>query len=103
MVGIVAKFKISSLVSLCIYSLSSQAGSLDNLKNLSLEDFSNLDVVVTSLSRRPQKLTDSAAAVYVISNEDIQRSGASNIPEVLRLAPGVEVAQINASTWSITA
>jgi iron complex outermembrane receptor protein len=102
-VGIVAKFKISSFVSLFIYSLSSQAGSLDNLKSLSLEDFSNLDVVVTSLSRRPQKLTDSAAAVYVISNEDIQRSGASNIPEVLRLAPGVEVAQINASTWSITA
>jgi iron complex outermembrane receptor protein len=102
-VGIVAKFKISSFVSLFIYSLSSQAGSLDNLKNLSLEDFSNLDVVVTSLSRRPQKLTDSAAAVYVISNEDIQRSGASNIPEVLRLAPGVEVAQITASTWSITA
>ena len=59
--------------------------------------------MVTSLSRRPQKLTESAAAVFVISNEDIKRSGAMSIPEALRLAPGVEVAQINASTWSITA
>ena len=95
------KFRTCSFVPLLVYSLSSQAQSLEYLKNLSLEDFSNLEVVVTSLSRKPQKLID-AAAVYVISNEDIQRSGATNIPEALRLAPGVEVAQINASTWSIT-
>lgn len=100
--GFMRKFRTCSLVPLLIYSLSSQAQSLDDLKNLSLEDFSNLDVVVTSLSRKPQKLIDAAAAVYVISNEDIQRSGATNIPEALRLAPGVEVAQINASTWSIS-
>jgi len=97
------KFKTTSFVSLLIYSLGSQAGSLESLKNLSLEEFSNLDIVVTSLSRKPQKLTESAAAVYVISNEDIKRSGAMSLPEALRLAPGVEVAQINASTWSITA
>jgi iron complex outermembrane receptor protein len=100
--GFMRKFRTCSFVPLLIYSLSSQAQGLDDLKNLSLEDFSNLDVVVTSLSRKPQKLMDAAAAVYVISNEDIQRSGATNIPEALRLAPGVEVAQINASTWSIT-
>ena len=98
--GFMRKFRTCSLVPLFIYSLSSQAQSLDDLKNLSLEDFSNLDVVVTSLSRKLQKLIDAAAAVYVISNEDIQRSGATNIPEALRLAPSVEVAQINASTWS---
>ncbi|MBT3505882.1 MAG: TonB-dependent receptor plug domain-containing protein [Piscirickettsiaceae bacterium] len=97
------KFKTTSFVSLLIYSLGSQAGSLESLKNLSLEEFSNLDIVVTSLSRKPQKLTESAAAVYVISNEDIKRSGAMSLPEALRLDPGVEVAQINASTWSITA
>ena len=84
MVGNVAKFKISSFVSLFIYSLSGQAGSLDNLKNLSLEDFSNLDVVVTSLFRRPQKITESAAAVFVISNEDIKHSGVMSLPEALR-------------------
>ena len=47
---------------------------------------------MTLLSRRPQKITESAAAVFVISNEDIKRSGAMSIPEALRLALGVEVA-----------
>jgi iron complex outermembrane receptor protein len=83
-------------------SLSAHAASLKELSTLSLEEFSNLDVVVTSLSRKPQKLTKSPAAIYVISNEDIKRSGANSIPEALRLAPGIEVAQINASNWAIT-
>ncbi len=57
---------------------------------------------VTSVSRRPQKLSDTAAAVYVITAEDIRRSGATTLPEVLRMVPGVEVARINASTWAVT-
>lgn len=97
------KFRICSLTALIMYSVSGQTGSLDELKNLSLEEFSDLDIMVTSLSRKPQKLTDSAAAVYVISQQDIKRSGATSIPEALRLAPGIEVARINASTWSVTA
>lgn len=97
------KIRMSSIAALLTYSVSGQTGSLDDLKNLSLEEFSNLDVMVTSLSRKPQKLTDSAAAVYVIDQQDIKRSGATNIPEALRLAPGIEVARINASTWSVTA
>ncbi len=60
------------------------------------------EIRVTSVSRRPQKLSDTAAAVYVITSEDIRRSGATTLPEVLRMVPGVEVARINASTWAIT-
>lgn len=96
------KIRMSSVAALLTYSVSGQTGSLDELKSLSLEEFSNLDVTVTSLSRKPQKLTDAAAAVYVISQQDIKRSGVTNIPEALRLAPGVEVARINASVWSVT-
>lgn len=97
------KIRMSSIAALLTYSVSGQTGSLDDLKKLSLEEFSDLDVMVTSLSRKLQKLTEAAAAVYVISQQDIKRSGATNIPEALRLAPGIEVARINASTWSVTA
>ncbi len=54
-----------------------------DLTDLSLEDL--LDVQVTSVSKKPQSLADAAAAVYVISNEDIRRSGATSVPEALKL------------------
>ncbi|HRE86199.1 MAG TPA: TonB-dependent receptor plug domain-containing protein, partial [Accumulibacter sp.] len=57
--------------------------------DISLEDL--LRVEVTSASRKSERLHDVAAAVYVISREDIERSGATSIPEALRMAPGVEV------------
>src|SRR5690349_6518785 len=66
---------------------------------LSLEDLMNLQV--TSVSKRPQKVADSAAAVFVITQEDIRRSGAANIPEALRMVPGVEVARIDENKWAI--
>jgi len=61
-----------------------------------------MNVEVTSVSRKEQKLSRTAAAAYVISQEDIRRSGATNIPDVLRMAPGVDVAQIDANTWAIS-
>ena len=54
--------------------------------DMSLEDL--LNVEITSAARKSQRLNDVAAAVYVITREDIERSGATNIPEALRLAPG---------------
>jgi len=69
------------------------------LKQLSLEQLG--DVVVTTQAKAPQQVWKTAAAVYVITEEDIKRSGATSIPEALRLAPGVEVARIDASTWSV--
>jgi iron complex outermembrane receptor protein len=61
------------------------------------------DLSVTSVSRREQKLTDTAAAVYVITQEDLRRSGATSIPEALRLAPGVQVAKVGSNRWAISA
>lgn len=58
---------------------------------------------VTSVSRRQQQLKDAAAAVYVITREDIRRSGVTSIPEALRMAPGVQVARINANKWAVSA
>jgi iron complex outermembrane receptor protein len=70
-----------------------------SLKQLSLEQLG--DVEVTTVSKQPQQLQRTPAAVFVITQEDIRRSGATNIPEALRMAPGVEVARIDADHWSV--
>jgi iron complex outermembrane receptor protein len=66
---------------------------------MSVEDLMNMQV--TSVSKRTQKVADAAAAVFVITQEDIQRSGARNIPEALRMVPGLEVARIDENKWAI--
>src|SRR5580658_5061775 len=78
----------------------SQQDSRD-LTTESLEDLMN--VQVTSVSKTEEKLSRTAAAVFVISAQDIQNSGAMNIPDLLRMVPGMNVAQINANTWAISA
>lgn len=70
-------------------------------KKLSLQEL--MDLEVTSVSRRPEKLSDTASAIQVITGEDIHRSGASSIPEALRLASNLSVAQISSSEWAISA
>jgi iron complex outermembrane recepter protein len=60
------------------------------LKRLSLEQL--MDIEVTSVSRRPEKLSATASAIQIITGDDIRRSGASSIPEALRLAPNLQVA-----------
>jgi iron complex outermembrane recepter protein len=59
-------------------------------------------VTITSVSKKEQRLADTAAAVTVLSNDDILRSGATSLPEALRLVPGLNVAQIDASTWAVS-
>ena len=61
-----------------------------------------MNVRVTSVSKRDQKLSKTGAAVYVINREDIRRSGATNIPDLLRMVPGVDVAQIDSNQWAIS-
>jgi iron complex outermembrane receptor protein len=72
-----------------------------DLSSLSLEDLGN--VVVSSVAKTPEPLSDAAAAVYVISHDDILRSGATSLPEMLRLAPNLEVFQTGPSGYTITA
>src|ERR1700691_2596844 len=73
----------------------------NDLLDQSIEELMN--VQVTSVSKREQKLSQAAAAVFVITPEDVQSSGAANIPDLLRMVPGIYVAQIDANTWAITA
>lgn len=72
-----------------------------DLAELSLEELMN--VQVTSVSKKKQSLQSSAAAIFVISQEDIRRSGVTSIPEALRMVPGIEVARISAHNWAVTA
>jgi iron complex outermembrane receptor protein len=70
------------------------------LADASLEQL--LSTPVTSVSKKEEKLARTAASVFVISQDDIRRSGATNIPDVLRMVPGVEVAQIDSNAWAVT-
>lgn len=69
------------------------------LKQLSLQELSQIEVTTTS--KKPVAANVTPAAMYVITAEDIRRSGVTSIPEALRLAPGVEVARIDSDKWSI--
>lgn len=69
------------------------------LKHLSLEQLG--DIEVTTTSKEPEQVWRTPAAIFVITQDDIRRSGATSLPEVLRLAPGVEVARIDSDHWSI--
>ena len=76
-------------------SLAQQPKSPPDLKQLSLEQL--MDIEITSVAKKDQKISDTAAAIYVITQEEIRRSGVTSIPEALRLAPGVTVSRIDTS------
>jgi iron complex outermembrane receptor protein len=67
----------------------------------SIEDLMNIEV--TSVSKKEEKLSRVAAAIFVITQEDIRHSGATNIPDLLRMVPGMDVGQIDSNTWAISA
>lgn len=74
--------------------------SILELKKLSLDEL--LDQPVTIVSKAPEKVSQAAAAVQVITSTEIQRSGATSLPEALRLAPNLAVARAGSSTWAIS-
>jgi iron complex outermembrane receptor protein len=76
-------------------------GQQSDLADKSVEDLMNINV--TSVSKKEQQMSQVAAAIFVITQEDIARSGGTNIPDLLRMVPGLDVAQINGSTWAISA
>jgi len=77
-----------------------QAPKDTDLSTVSLEDLMNMQV--TSVSKKEQQLSKTGAAIFAITQEEIRRSGATNIPDLLRLVPGVDVAQIDANRWAIS-
>lgn len=71
------------------------------IADLSLEELANIEI--TSVSKRPERLGDAAASIFVITREDIRRSGARSIPEILRLAPNLQVARVDSGQYAISA
>ena len=72
----------------------------DDLTNMGLEALMNIEV--TSVAKKPQKKSEAAAAVFVITHKDLRRWGVTNIPDALRRVPGLQVARIDANKWAIT-
>src|ERR1035441_2591963 len=78
-----------------------QKSSGSDLTQTSLEDL--MSISVTSVSKKEQKTSQAPGAIFVINQDDIRRSGALNIPDLLRMVPGLDVAQIDAGKWAISA
>ncbi|CAN5547476.1 N/A [soil metagenome] len=102
-----SRIQPAPLVACCVLALAGSAcaatvtSSTADLASLSLEQLA--DVQVMSVSRRQERLADAAGSVFVISAEDIRRSGATSLPEVLRLAPNLHVARADANQYAISA
>lgn len=93
------RFQYLVTIILCFSSIANAEETKEAL-DLSVEEL--LNVKVTSVAKKAQSLNDAPAAAFVISNEDIKRSGATNIPDALRLAPGLDVAKIDANKWAVS-
>ncbi|WP_158516074.1 TonB-dependent receptor plug domain-containing protein [Syntrophotalea acetylenivorans] len=96
------KFLKLLLLVLCVLATPASGWTYSeaDLMALSLEELTRLEV--TSVSRKSQKVSEAAAAVFVITQQDIRRSGVTSIPEALRMAPGLTVARIDGSKWAIS-
>jgi len=102
-------FLLSSIFFVCMLTIQLDKGfgqstdslSTATLKKLSLEQLMNIEI--TSVSKHAEELEDAASAVQVITQEDIRNSGAKTLPEALRLAANLQVAQVNSSQWAISA
>ena len=85
---------------LLVFVFSHCVAFADEFTELSLEELMN--VSISSVSKKPEKLLRTSAAVHVITSEDIRRSGTTHVAELLRMAPGVQVARVDSSRWAVT-
>ena len=97
-------FCLATCIVLCMVPLQSQAEDestpLSCLKQLDINDLQNLEV--SSVSKTPQKYFKAGAAIYVLTSEDIQRSGVTTIPDALRMVPGLQVTKLDANKWAVS-
>jgi iron complex outermembrane recepter protein len=93
---------VLTAVGLCVLpvGVTAQSETSRTLSRLSLEDL--MSVEITSASRKEQRAAEVAAGIFVITQEDIRRSGMTTVPDVLRMAPGVDVAQVSANKWAVS-
>ncbi len=96
-----AAFAIVLSIARAALAQDQQASRAQDLKRLSIEELSEIDV--TSVSRRAEHLADTAAAVSVVRQDDIRRSGVTTLAEAIRLADAIDVARIDSATWGISA
>ncbi|HVU17863.1 MAG TPA: TonB-dependent receptor [Candidatus Didemnitutus sp.] len=100
-----AALALSLLVATAAATARGDVGAADNeistLKKLSVDEL--MEIEVTSVTKEPERLLDAASSIEVVTSEDIARSGATSLPEALRLADNLDVAQKNAHDWAITA
>ncbi|HKY09819.1 MAG TPA: TonB-dependent receptor [Candidatus Binatia bacterium] len=80
-------------------SIAAAQGLSPSLKQLTLEQL--MDLEITSVTKKEQKVSDTAAAIYVITQEEIRRSGVTTVAEALRLAPGVTVSRLDGNSWAV--
>jgi iron complex outermembrane receptor protein len=92
---------LGTLILIAWPSAASGQSALPDFSDLSLDQLSNIKI--TSFTKKEQKLSQVAGAVYVITQDQIARSGLTSVPELLRLAPGIDVARVNGDQWSISA
>src|SRR3989338_6756703 len=88
------------IINLFVFSPVCFAVATATLSEMSLEELMNVEI--TSVSKTPQVLSKTPAAVYVITNEEIKRSGRTTLADLLRTVPGVQVGQIDSSTWGVS-
>ncbi len=89
-----------AMVCAASFAVAGNQSTNNQLLNLSIEELMNVNV--TTESRRPQKLAEIPSAVFVITQDDIRRSGATNIPDALRMAPGVQVERVGTDKWAVS-
>jgi len=90
---------VLGLVTLSVVVRSQDIPASSPLKSLSLEQLGQVEI--TTVSKQPEEVWQTPAAVFVVTHEDIRRSGATSIPELLRLVPGVEVARSQSGVWAV--
>jgi iron complex outermembrane recepter protein len=94
--------RLATLGAATLLCVAAQAEGLpQNIADMSIEELSNIQI--TSVSKKPERLSDAAASVFVITADDIRRAGATTLPQALRLAPNLQVAQVSASGYAISA
>jgi iron complex outermembrane receptor protein len=102
-VGLLAGIVLGCLGAATLSRAAVAQRASDDLSTASLEQLTQIHIRVSSFARRDEDLWKTPAAVFVITKEDIARSSVSSIPELLRMVPGIQVAQIDASSWAVSA
>ena len=100
---LIGAFFLSFLLAQPCFAGSSSSDPLpEDLTEVGLEQLLSFDIEVTSPAKKKQKLSEVASAIYILTSEDIRRSGVNHVADALRLVPGVNVARVTANQWAIS-